>query len=118
MFKKIITSYKKFLASMSTDIAIDLCTANTLVYVRGRGIVLFEPTIVAINRKTGQLVAVGKEAKQMYGRTPQHIEVIRPLVDGVISDFEITEQMIAYFINKVRKETRMLIPPRVGGLHR
>ncbi|OGG60304.1 rod shape-determining protein [Candidatus Kaiserbacteria bacterium RIFCSPHIGHO2_02_FULL_50_50] len=113
MFKKIITSYKKFLASMSTDIAIDLGTANTLVYVRGRGIVLFEPTIVAINRKTGQLVAVGKDAKLMHGRTPQHIEVIRPLVEGVISDFEITEQMIAYFISKVRKETRMLIPPRV-----
>lgn len=112
-FSPIKKIYQSFLASLSTDIALDLGTANTLVYVRGKGIVLFEPTIVAINRKTGQLVAVGKDAKNMHGRTPQHIDVVRPLVEGVISDFETTEQMVAYFLSKVRKETRMIIPPRV-----
>jgi len=101
------------LSSVSTDIGIDLGTANTLVYVRGKGVVLNEPTIVAINHKTGQLVAVGNEAKAMMGRTPAHIEVIRPLVEGVISDFEITEEMLAYLINKVRGEMRSLIAPRV-----
>lgn len=84
-----------------------------MVYVRGKGVVLNEPTIVAINRKTGQLVAVGKEAKTMLGRAPQHIEVIRPLVDGVISDFEVTEEMLAYLINRARQEVRTVIAPRV-----
>ncbi len=102
-----------FVEKFSTDIGIDLGTANTLVYVKGKGIVLNEPTIVAINRKTGQLVAVGNEAKAMLGRTPNHIEVIRPLVEGVISDFEVTEEMLAYLINKVRAENRTLIAPRV-----
>lgn len=101
------------LDTVSTDIGIDLGTANTLVYVKGKGIVVNEPTIVAVNKKTGQLVAVGNAAKTMLGRTPQHIEVIRPLVDGVISDFEITEELIAYFINHVRTERRLLIAPRV-----
>lgn len=101
------------LATVSTDIAIDLGTANTLVYVKGKGIVLNEPTIVAINKKTGQLAAVGHEAKMMQGRTPQHIEVIRPLVDGVISDFEVAEEMLAYLINKVRSDMRSLIAPRM-----
>lgn len=101
------------LSAVSNDIAIDLGTANTLVYVKGKGIVLNEPTIVAINKKTGQLVAVGKEAKTMQGRTPGHIEVIRPLVDGVISDFEVAEEMLSYLINKVRNETRSLIAPRM-----
>jgi len=99
--------------SVSTDIAIDLGTANTLVYVKGKGIVLNEPTIVAINKKTGQVVAVGSEARTMQGRTPAHIEVVRPLVDGVISDFEVTEEILSYVINKVRNDVRMLIPPRV-----
>lgn len=99
--------------ALSVDIGIDLGTANTLVYVRGKGIVLNEPTIVALNKRTGQLVAVGNEAKTMLGRTPNHIEVVRPLVDGVISDFEVTEEMLAYLINKVRSETRTLIAPRV-----
>lgn len=97
----------------STDIGIDLGTANTLVYVKGKGIIINEPTIVAINKKTGQLVAVGSEARAMQGRTPVHIEVVRPLVDGVISDFEVTEEMLSYLINRVRNETRMLIAPRV-----
>ena len=103
----------KFLATVSTDIAIDLGTANTLVYVKGKGIVLNEPTIVAINKKTGQLVAVGQEAKTMQGRTPQHIEVVRPLVDGVISDFEVTEEMLGYLINKVHADMRTFIAPRI-----
>ena len=98
---------------VSTDVGIDLGTANTLVYVKGKGVVINEPTIVAINTKTGQLVAVGNKAKEMYGRTPQHIEIVRPLVDGVISDFEVTEEMLMYFINRVRSATRMMVAPRV-----
>lgn len=105
--------FARTLRAASTDIGIDLGTANTLVYVRDKGVVLNEPTIVAINRKTGQLVAVGKEAKAMLGRTPQHIEVIRPLVDGVISDYEVTEEMLAYLINRARQEVRTIIAPRV-----
>jgi rod shape-determining protein MreB len=104
---------QQLLGTVSTDIGIDLGTANTLVYVKGRGIVLNEPTIVAINRKTGQLVAVGKEAKTMQGRTPSHIEVVRPLVEGVISDFEVTEEMLNYLINSVRSQSRTIIAPRV-----
>ncbi len=103
----------RLLESVSTDIGIDLGTANTLVYVKGQGIVLNEPTIVAINKKTGQLVAVGTEAKNMLGRTPAHIEVVRPLVEGVISDFEVTEEMLAYLINKVRSDMRSIVAPRV-----
>ncbi len=103
----------RVLSLVSTDIGIDLGTANTLVYIKGRGIVLNEPTIVAVNKKTGQLVAVGNAAKTMQGRTPAHIEVIRPLVEGVISDFEITEEMLAYLIGKVRSEMRILVAPRV-----
>ncbi len=101
------------LAAVSNDIAIDLGTANTLVYVKGKGIVLNEPTIVAINKKTGQLIAVGNEAKTMQGRTPSHIEVVRPLVDGVISDFEVAEEMLAYLIGKVRNEMKSLVAPRM-----
>ena len=110
---KLKQTFSKLIQSVSTDIAIDLGTANTLVYVKDRGIVLNEPTIVAINKKTGQLVAVGNEAKAMLGRTPAHVEVVRPLVDGVISDFEITEEMLAYLINQARSQARTLIAPRV-----
>ena len=105
--------FEAFLGAVSTDMAIDLGTANTLVYVKGKGIVLNEPTIVAINKKTGQLVAVGNEAKSMQGRTPQHIDVVRPLVDGVISDFEVAEEMLAYLIGKVRSQVRTLVAPRM-----
>lgn len=111
--KKFIKYIDSILSTISTDIGIDLGTANTLVYVKGKGIIINEPTIVAINRKTGQLVAVGNEAKTMLGRTPSHIEVIRPLVDGVISDFEVTEEMLAYLIAKVRSGTRSIVAPRV-----
>jgi len=107
------TQLRKIIDSVSTDIGIDLGTSSTLVYVKGKGIVLNEPTVVAINRKTGQLVAVGNAAKAMMGRTPPHIEVVRPLVEGVISDFEVTEEMLGYLINKVRSGTRTLIAPRV-----
>lgn len=101
------------LEAVSTDIGVDLGTANTLVYLKGKGVVLNEPTIVAVNQKTGQLVAVGKEAKGMLGRTPAHIDVVRPLVDGVISDFEITEEMLSYLIGRVRSEIRTFVAPRV-----
>lgn len=103
-----------FFSLFSQDIAIDLGTATTLVYVRGRGIVIFEPSVVAINQKTGQILAIGQEAKKMVGRTPAHIVATRPLVKGVISDFEVTEQMLKYFIEKVQRRKFLLTPrPRV-----
>jgi rod shape-determining protein MreB len=86
---------------MGRDMAVDLGTANTVVYVRGRGIVLDEPSVVAVNARDGRLLAVGSEAKRMIGRTPAHIQAIRPLKDGVIADFEICEKMLRYFIHKV-----------------
>ena len=82
------------------DMAVDLGTANTLVYVRGRGIVLNEPSVVAVNQDTGAILAVGLEAKRMIGRTPGNIVAIRPLKDGVIADFDTTERMLRYFIQK------------------
>ena len=97
---------------MGRDMAVDLGTANTLVYVRGRGTVLNEPSVVAINTKTGAILAVGSEAKRMIGRTPGHILAIRPLNDGVIADFDVTEKMLRYFIQKVHKR-RVLAKPRV-----
>ncbi|MFA4996025.1 MAG: rod shape-determining protein [Patescibacteria group bacterium] len=98
----------------SHDIGIDLGTANTLVYVRGRGIAIEEPSVVAINKRTKEILAIGQEAKRMVGRTPAHIVAVRPLVDGVISDFEITEQMLRYFFDRVHKEKFTLLPrPRV-----
>lgn len=98
---------------LSNDIGIDLGTANTLVYLRGRGIVINEPSVVAINQKTGQVVAVGKQAKEMVGRTPSHIVAIKPLVEGVISDFEVTEEMLTYLLNQAQKDNRKLLGPRV-----
>ncbi|MFZ2500685.1 MAG: rod shape-determining protein [Minisyncoccia bacterium] len=97
----------------SNDIAIDLGTANTLVYVRGKGVVINEPSVVAVNDKTNQVVAVGKEAKAMLGKTPAHIRVVRPLLHGVISDFEVTEELLAYFINKAQNGRNRLFGPRV-----
>jgi rod shape-determining protein MreB len=94
------------------DMAVDLGTANTLVYVRGRGIVLNEPSVVAINTNTGGIVAVGAEAKKMIGRTPGNIVAIRPLKDGVIADFDTTERMLRYFIQKVHRR-RHLAKPRI-----
>ncbi len=106
--------FGKIFASFSKDIGIDLGTANTVVYVRGRGIVINEPSVVAINQKTGQILAIGSEAKKMVGRTPSHIVATRPLRQGVISDFEVTEQMIRYFIEKVHRKYPFLFPrPRM-----
>jgi rod shape-determining protein MreB len=102
--------YKKF----SKDIGIDLGTANTLVYVKGKGIVINEPSVVAVNQRTKQILAIGNEARLMVGRTPPHIVATRPLVDGVISDFEVTEAMLRYFIDKVHLQTyAFLRRPRV-----
>jgi len=103
----------KFNNLLSNDIGIDLGTANTLVYLRGRGVVLNEPSVVAVNQKTGRVVAVGAQAKEMLGRTPGHVVAVRPLVDGVISDFEITEEMLAYLINKAQKDNKKMFGPRV-----
>jgi len=97
----------------SNDIGIDLGTANTLVYLKGQGIIINEPSVVVVNNKTGQIIAVGVEAKQMLGRTPGHIRAVRPIVDGVISDFEVTEEMITYLINKTEKLSKKFIRPRV-----
>ncbi|TSC69797.1 MAG: rod shape-determining protein MreB, partial [Parcubacteria group bacterium Gr01-1014_49] len=100
-------------ALFSSDIAIDLGTANTLVYVRGKGVIINEPSVVAVNDKTHQVVAVGREAKTMLGKTPGHIRVVRPLSHGVISDFEVTEELLAYFINKAQAGRARLFGPRV-----
>jgi len=99
-------------ALVGRDLGVDLGTANTLVYVRGRGIVLNEPSVVAVNALTGAVVAVGAEAKAMIGRTPPHVVAVRPLKDGVIADFEYTERMLRYFIRKVHRR-RYLAKPRV-----
>lgn len=104
---------KNFLSKLRKDIAIDLGTATTLVYVKGEGIVITEPSVVAVNKKTGQVLAIGKEAKKMVGRTPSHITASRPLVKGVISDFEIAEQMLKYFIESVYNNRIIFPRPRV-----
>ena len=106
---------RKALSHLSEDIAIDLGTANSVVYVRGRGIVMQEPSVVAVNQKTGQILAIGLEAKKMVGRTPSHIVATRPLRSGVISDFEVTEQMLRYFIEKARK-SRWIRPRVIIGI--
>ncbi len=97
----------------SSDIGIDLGTGNTLVYVRGRGIVLNEPSVVTLNEKTGQVVAVGNAAKVMLGKTPPHVRAIRPLSHGVISDFEVTQELLAYLIQKAQAGSSKLFGPRV-----
>lgn len=120
--KNMIFDFKKFsrkitgniFGNFSKDIGIDLGTANTLVYVKGKGIMINEPSVVALNKRTGQVLAIGKDAKRMVGKTPSHIVATRPLVDGVVSDFEVTEQMLRHFIEKVHKESFSLMPrPRV-----
>ncbi|MFA6095820.1 MAG: rod shape-determining protein [Candidatus Paceibacterota bacterium] len=103
----------KIYKAFSHDIGIDLGTANTLVYMKGQGIVINEPSVVAINQKTGRVVAVGGQAKDMLGRTPGHIQAVRPLVDGVISDFEVAEEMIVYLLNKAQKDSKKFFGPRV-----
>src|SRR5438876_3836024 len=102
-----------FLRTFSRDLAIDLGTANTLVFVRGEGIVLNEPSTVAIHESDHSVIAVGSEAKAMLGRTPGNIRVIQPLRDGVIADLEITERMLGYFISKTQRRLRTILKPRV-----
>ncbi|MFH1029785.1 MAG: rod shape-determining protein [bacterium] len=106
--------FNRIFGKFSRDLGIDLGTANTLVHVKDRGIVINEPSVVAVNLRTSQILAVGEEAKKMVGKTPAHIVATHPLVNGVISDFEVTEKMLKYFIDKVHKESFTLIPrPRV-----
>lgn len=117
MLQKLIKLLRKFtnyiLGLFSNDIGIDLGTATTLVYVKGEGVVLCEPSVVAIEKDTNRVVAVGEEAKKMLGRTPANIVAIRPLKDGVISDFEITEAMLTYFKRKVRRSRFSVAPAMV-----
>ncbi len=105
--------FEKIYKLISNDIGIDLGTSNTLVYLKGHGIVISEPSVVAVNIKTNQILAVGSKAKEMLGRTPGHIRAVRPLVDGVISDFEVTEEMLSYLINKADKISKKIGRPRV-----
>lgn len=107
---------KSLTERFSREIGIDLGTANTLVYLKGKGIVITEPSVVAVNQKTGQVVAVGTQAKDMLGRTPAHILAVRPLVEGVVSDFEVTEEMLAYLIKKAQGEKTPLGPRVVIGV--
>lgn len=102
--------FNKFFGAFSKDIGIDLGTANTLVYVKRKGIVIREPSVMAINKKTGHVLAIGAAAQKMIGRTPGYIIATRPLVSGVISDFEVTEQILKFFIDQVHKESFTLIP--------
>ena len=110
MFEDTLKKINKYL---SNDIGIDLGTANTLVYLAGKGIIVNEPSVVALNQKTGRVVAVGTQAKEMLGRTPPHIVAVRPLVDGVISDFEVTEEMIAHLVKKAEEFSPKMLGPRV-----
>ncbi|MDD4995466.1 MAG: rod shape-determining protein [Patescibacteria group bacterium] len=106
--------FEKFLGQFSRDLGIDLGTANTLVYVDKKGIVINEPSVVSINMRNSQILAVGREAKEMLGKTPPHIQTVKPLVKGIISDFEVTEKMLKYFIDKVHQDTFTFVPrPRV-----
>src|SRR3989338_5226750 len=112
IINKIIKSITNLLGTFSSDIGIDLGTATTLVYLRGEGIVLCEPSVVAIYKDTGIPLAVGEEAKRMLGKTPGSIVAIRPMKDGVIADFGVTEEMLRYFIKKAYPR-RFLIGPRI-----
>jgi rod shape-determining protein MreB len=105
-------NFRSLFSLFSSDLAIDLGTANTLVFAKGKGIVVNEPSIVAINKNTGEVEAVGRDAKEMVGRTPGNIVAIRPMKDGVIADFKITERMLTYFIHKAHGR-RMLVHPRI-----
>ena len=102
-----------FCGAFSRDIGMDLGTANTLVHVRGRGIVISEPSIVAVESKTRKVLEIGAEAKRMLGRTPKTITIVRPLRDGVVSDFDVTEQMIKYFVQRVHDRVGLVPRPRM-----
>lgn len=106
--------FKKIFGKFSYDLGIDLGTANTLVYVKGKGIMVNEPSVVAINNRNDQIVAIGEEAKKMIGKNPAHISVVRPLIGGIVSDFEVTEKMLKYFVDKVHKDSWLSTPrPRM-----
>ncbi|MGO8670204.1 MAG: rod shape-determining protein [Capsulimonadaceae bacterium] len=111
-----VNMFRRFTGGFSRDMGIDLGTANTLVYVRGRGVLLREPSVVAINKRTGEPLHVGEEAKRMIGRTPGNVVAIRPLKDGVIADFEQTEMMLRYFIEKVHRRKMFFAPMVVVGV--
>ncbi len=111
-FPQAAMSIRSLFSLFSSDLAIDLGTANTLVYARGKGIVVNEPSIVAMNKNNGEVEAVGKEAKEMLGRTPGNIVAIRPMKDGVIADFKVTERMLNYFIHKAHGR-KVLVHPRI-----
>ncbi len=104
---------KKIYQRFSNQIGIDLGTANTLVYLAGHGIIINEPSIVAVNTKTSQIVAIGHEAKKMWGKTPQHLSIVRPLIEGVVSDFDMTEEMLGYFLRRAEKIHKKFFRPRV-----
>lgn len=104
---------RSFLDRFGNDIGVDLGTANTLVYLGGKGIVINEPSVVAVNTKTNSVVAVGKLAKDMLGKTPAHIKAVRPVLDGVISDFEVTAEMLSYHIKKANSYSTKILGPRV-----
>jgi len=107
MFQNLINKFRK-------DLGVDLGTANTLVYVKGRGIVINEPSVVSINTRTEQILAVGNEARDMLGKTPPHISTTRPLTGGIISDFEVTEKMLGYFMDKIKEDSlNLVMRPRV-----
>ncbi|HPL95354.1 MAG TPA: rod shape-determining protein [bacterium] len=106
--------FKNLLGKFSYDLGIDLGTSNTSVYVKSKGIVVNEPSVVAINNKNQQIVAIGEEAKKMIGKNPAHISVVRPLMDGIVSDFEVTEKTLKYFVDRVHRESFLSAPrPRV-----
>jgi len=106
--------FNGFFGKFSRDLGIDLGTANTLVYCKEKGIIINEPSVVAVNMKSGQIVAVGHTAKDMIGKTPAHIATVKPLVNGIISDFEVTEKMLRFFIEKAHKDHYSILPrPRV-----
>ena len=112
--------FEKLIGNFSTDIAMDLGTANTLVYIKDEGVVLDEPSVVAVSGNGEKVEAVGLEAKQMFGRTPRELQTIRPMKDGVIADFNVTNRMITYFIKKVLKKKLVYQTPnydRRSNLH-
>ncbi|MCK4994815.1 MAG: rod shape-determining protein, partial [Candidatus Omnitrophica bacterium] len=110
ILQRVVAFFESVKTFLAFDIGIDLGTANTLVYVKGEGIVLCEPSVVAIKKGTSHVLAVGEEAKKMIGRTPGNIVAIRPMKDGVIADFDISERMLRYFISRVHKRKRFIKP--------
>ena len=107
---------KRLFGFLSTHLAMDLGTANTLIYLKGEGIILNEPSVVAIDNNTGNVIAVGKEAKEYIGRTPPNISAIRPLKDGVIADFDVAKAMIKYFLTMVNRDRKISKPKMVVGV--